>query len=66
MSKTNEDIIGHVSAKTEEIKEHVTAALAKAEGKTDRALAWIDKSGFSLLIVGAYSGGLIWLGSYLF
>ena len=66
MTETNKNVIDHVTAKTQEIKDHVTAALAKAEGKTDRALSWIDKSGFSFVIVGAYSGGLIWLGSYLF
>lgn len=73
MSKTNENVIEHVSQKAEEIKNHVNgaverieAAVSKADKPTDRVLAFVEKSGLSVVIVGAYSVAMVVLGAYLF
>ena len=73
MSKTNESVIdevkNHVSAVGKDLHDHlntIQGAIEKADKPTDRVLAWIEKSGVSVVIVGAYSVGMVALGSYLF
>ena len=66
MSKTNENVIEHVTAEGRGNQGSRHRRHRKADAPTDRVLAWIEKSGISVVIVGAYSVGMVWLGSYLF
>ena len=57
MSKTNENVIAHVTAKADEIKAHtdvwlteLEAKIDKAEARTDEGLLWWRKSHWSALI----------------
>ena len=66
MSVTNEKIIAHVTDKAEEVKTHVSGVLSRLEKPTDKWLLRIEKSGASVVIVGAWTIGMIALGGWLF
>lgn len=52
--------------KLEAIHDDVKSILGRADKTTDKVLAWIEKSGFSVVIIGAWSVICLVIGARLF